>query len=246
MSVWRTKNDWRLQLWLCLSIYGQTSETNIWHSRIAIVSFSLQHSSCYNLYVYFGIICSKHFLRCLVLNATKKVHAITVGHKLQRETLYHTRWDVQLEHFSALSVPTSQQPLRLTWNTTLPRNVFRNFQGFPEQLWQKRSINVPRCSHDWYFQKGGDVATQYFFLTLFTFVYRHLIGELAGGSIQKFEKTVKLLLYNNQISYVSNMNSIFKSFRCSFCDRIFSKTGNVERPLITCSERVKHIYPKNV
>ena len=42
------------------------------------------------------------------------------------------------------------------------------------------------------------------------------------------------------------MNSFFKSFRCSLCDTIFSKTGNLERHLITCSERVKHIYPKNV
>ena len=42
------------------------------------------------------------------------------------------------------------------------------------------------------------------------------------------------------------MNSFFKSFRCSTCDTIFSKTGNLERHLITCSEQVKHIYPKNV
>ena len=42
------------------------------------------------------------------------------------------------------------------------------------------------------------------------------------------------------------MNTLFKSFRCSTCDTIFSKTGNLERNLITCSERVKHIYPKNV
>ena len=42
------------------------------------------------------------------------------------------------------------------------------------------------------------------------------------------------------------MNSFFNSFRCSACDTIFSKTGNLERLLITCSERVKHIYQKNV
>ena len=73
-----------------------------------------------------------------------------------------------------------------------------------------------------------------------------LIGELARGSIQKFEKSVKLLRYNNQICYVSDMNSFFKSFRCSTCDTMFSEIGNLERHLITCSERVKHIYPKNV
>ena len=73
-----------------------------------------------------------------------------------------------------------------------------------------------------------------------------LIGELARRSIQKLEKSVKLLRYNNHICYVSDMNSLLKSFRCSTCDTIFSKTGNLERDLLTCSERVKHIYPKNV
>ena len=78
------------------------------------------------------------------------------------------------------------------------------------------------------------------------FVNGELIGELARSSIQKFEKSVKLLRYNNHICYVSDMKSHFKSFCCSTCDTIFSKTGNLERHLITCSERVKHIYPKNV
>ena len=78
------------------------------------------------------------------------------------------------------------------------------------------------------------------------FVSGELIEELARRSIQKFEKSVKLLRYNNHICYVSDMNTFFKSCRCSICDTICSKTGNLERHLITCSERVKHIYPKNV
>ena len=79
------------------------------------------------------------------------------------------------------------------------------------------------------------------FLYDIDFVKRELIGELARRSIQKFEKSVKLLRYKNHICYVSDMNSFFKSFRCSTSDTIFSKTGNLERHLITCSERVKHI-----
>ena len=78
------------------------------------------------------------------------------------------------------------------------------------------------------------------------FVDGELIGELARRSIQKFEKSVKLLRYNNHICYVSVMNSFFKSFRCSTCDTIFTKTGILERHLITCSERVKQIYSKKV
>ena len=78
------------------------------------------------------------------------------------------------------------------------------------------------------------------------FVDGELIGELAGKKIQKFEKSVKLLRYNNHICYVNDMNAFFKSFCCSSCDTIISKTGKLERHLITCSEQVKHIYPKNV
>ena len=84
------------------------------------------------------------------------------------------------------------------------------------------------------------------FLYDIDFVDGELIGELARRSFQKFEKSVKLSSYNNHICYVSDMNSFFKFFRCSSCDTMFSKTGNLERHLITCSERVKHIYPKNV
>ena len=78
------------------------------------------------------------------------------------------------------------------------------------------------------------------------FVDGELIGELARRSIQKFEKSVKLLRYNNQICYVSDMKFFFESFRCSTCDPILSKTGNLNRYFITWSEWVNHIYPKNV
>ena len=73
-----------------------------------------------------------------------------------------------------------------------------------------------------------------------------LIGELCRRSIQKYEKGVKLLRYNNHICYVNNINALFKTFRCTTCDTFCSKTGNLERHLITCSDRVKDIYPKNV
>ena len=39
---------------------------------------------------------------------------------------------------------------------------------------------------------------------------------------------------------------MFKAFRCTTCDTFFPKTGNLERYLVTCSDRVKHIYPKTV
>ena len=78
------------------------------------------------------------------------------------------------------------------------------------------------------------------------FVDGELIWELAPRSFQKIKKSVKRLRYNNHICYVNDMNFFFKSFRCSTCDTIFSKTGNLERNLNKCSEPVKHIYPKQV
>ena len=55
------------------------------------------------------------------------------------------------------------------------------------------------------------------------FVDGELIGELCRGSIQKYEKSVTLLRRNNHICYVNNINTLFKTFRCTACDTFFSK-----------------------
>ena len=95
-------------------------------------------------------------------------------------------------------------------------------------------------------QKVEDLFQLNIFAFDIDFVDGELIGELAQRSIQKFEKSVKLLRYNNQFCYVNNINTLFKAFRCTTCDTFFSKTGNLERHLVTCSDRIKHIYPQNV
>ena len=84
------------------------------------------------------------------------------------------------------------------------------------------------------------------FLYDIDFVDGELIGEVCRRSVQKYENSVKLLRYNNHICYVNNINVLFKVFRCTTCDTFFSKTGNLERHLVTCSDRVKYIYSKNV
>ena len=94
--------------------------------------------------------------------------------------------------------------------------------------------------------KVKDLLQFNIFLYDIEFVDGELIGELARRSIQKFEKSVKLMRYNNHNCIVNNINALFKAFRCTTCGTFFSKTGNLERHLVTCSNRVKHIYPKNV
>ena len=73
-----------------------------------------------------------------------------------------------------------------------------------------------------------------------------MVGELARRSIKKYEKKVQLIRYNIHICYVDNMKALFKALGCPTCNTYFQKTGNLERHLVKCSERVKHIYSKNV
>ena len=78
------------------------------------------------------------------------------------------------------------------------------------------------------------------------FIDRAMVGELARRSIKSYEKNVQLIQYNSHFCYVDNIKALFKALRCPTCDTYFQKTRNLERHLVRCSERVKHIYPKNV
>ena len=74
----------------------------------------------------------------------------------------------------------------------------------------------------------------------------NIIGELARRSVQKYENTVRLLRYNNDICYVNNINAVFQSFCSPNFDTFFNRIFNLERHLTTCSQRVKNVYPWNV
>ena len=73
-----------------------------------------------------------------------------------------------------------------------------------------------------------------------------IIGLLARRSVSKHSNTVRQLRYHNHICYVSNINGLFEASRCPSCHQFNNKAGNLERHLTTCSERLKHVYPKNV
>ena len=65
-----------------------------------------------------------------------------------------------------------------------------------------------------------------------------IIGELARRSVPKYDKTVRLLRYNNHKAYVSIFNAVFQTFRCPNCDTLFNRLFHLERHLTTCSERL--------
>ena len=71
-----------------------------------------------------------------------------------------------------------------------------------------------------------------------------IIGELVRRSVERYDKNIKLLRYNNHICYVNDINKIFKKFRCPSCDVFFNHSGHFNRHLKTCKERVKNIYPR--
>ena len=91
-----------------------------------------------------------------------------------------------------------------------------------------------------------DIVSIKFFIYDIDHIDGAMVGELARRSIKKYEKNVQLIRYNSHICYVDNINALLKAFRCPTCDTYFQKTGNLERHLVRCSERVKHTYPKNV
>ena len=67
----------------------------------------------------------------------------------------------------------------------------------------------------------------------------NIVGKLARRSVQKYETTVRLLRYSNDICYVNNINAVFQSFAALVVTLFFNRTFSLERHLTTCSKRVK-------
>ena len=53
------------------------------------------------------------------------------------------------------------------------------------------------------------------------------VEKLARPSLQKNNKTVRLLRYINYKCYVSNINAVFQDFRCPNCDTFLNRTFNL-------------------
>ena len=69
---------------------------------------------------------------------------------------------------------------------------------------------------------------------------REYVGELARRIIGRFDNTVKFLWFDNHIIHTNDIDSFFKCFRCPSCYNFINKH------ILRCKDRVKHIYPKNV
>ena len=124
--------------------------------------------------------------------------------------------------------------LRLFGNERLEEETSKSFKLFlnmcgeadPSKFQGVHMIDIPKVE---------DTLQLNIFLYDIDFVDGELIGKLARIINQNFEKSVKLLRYNNHLYYVNDKNSFFEFFCCSTCDTIFSETATLERHLITCS-----------
>ena len=86
-----------------------------------------------------------------------------------------------------------------------------------------------------------DIVRINIFLSVNDLIDGAMVGELARRGIKKYEKNFQMIRCNSHISYVDSIHAQFKDSRCSTCDTYFQKSGNLERHLVRCSERVKHI-----
>ena len=75
-----------------------------------------------------------------------------------------------------------------------------------------------------------------FFLYDVDIVDGSMIGEPARRSVGKNSNTVRLLLYISHICFFSNINALFKAYRCPSSDQFIKKAQKLERHLTTCKE----------
>ena len=70
------------------------------------------------------------------------------------------------------------------------------------------------------------------------------IGELVRTSIGKHFNTLRLVRYNIHICHVSNINALFKDYRCPSCDKFIKRAQHLDRHSTTCKERNKMFLQK--
>ena len=118
------------------------------------------------------------------------------------------------------------------------KNFFNRLDGFgPSQVEGVHMNNIPSFE-------------DLFLLTIVLYdidkLNGNLIGELARLSLQKYENSVRLLRYNNQIRLRNSIKAVFQSSCCPKCGTFCTRVPKVERPLNKSNGRVKNVHPRNV
>ena len=67
------------------------------------------------------------------------------------------------------------------------------------------------------------------------------VGELARRNIIKFDITVKLFRFNNHITHKNDVDSFFQCFLCPSCDAFFKRSKFLNKHLLRCKDRGRHI-----
>ena len=62
------------------------------------------------------------------------------------------------------------------------------------------------------------------------------VRELARQSIEKLDKTVKLLRINNHFIHTNDIGSFFKCFRCPSCDTFSKRFEFLNKNLLRCKD----------
>ena len=75
-----------------------------------------------------------------------------------------TFWKKYKKALQCQSLPFQSSCSAFIWQREIGGRNIHSFQTFPEQLWGRRPIKVPGCSHDWYSKSAGEFANQYFSL----------------------------------------------------------------------------------
>ena len=71
-------------------------------------------------------------------------------------------------------------------------------------------------------------------------------GKFLRRSNRKFVETVKLLRFKYYTIHTNHIDNFIKCFRCPSCDTFFKRSEFLNKHILSCKDRMRHIYPKNV
>ena len=87
-----------------------------------------------------------------------------------------------------------------------------------------------------------DIVQAHIFLYGIDLVDGSMIGELVRRSVGKHSNTLLLLRYNSQNCYISNINALFKAYRCLTCDEFIKSVHRLEQHLTTFKRKQLNMF----